>query len=68
MGIPAIATLHFPYGPPKTFWGSAVRVLFERSPVSTDAAALGRLVAFAALRCWPSQVWYAVYWFCCSVY
>lgn len=29
MGIPAIATLHFPYGPPETFWGSAVRVLYR---------------------------------------
>jgi glycosyltransferase involved in cell wall biosynthesis len=28
-GIPAIATLHFPYGPPETFWGSAVRVLYR---------------------------------------
>jgi glycosyltransferase involved in cell wall biosynthesis len=29
VGIPAIATLHFPYGPPETFWGSAVRVLYR---------------------------------------
>lgn len=29
MGIPAVATLHFPYGPPETFWGSAVRVLYR---------------------------------------
>jgi glycosyltransferase involved in cell wall biosynthesis len=29
LGIPAIATLHFPYGPPETFWGSAVRVLYR---------------------------------------
>jgi len=29
MGIPVIATLHFPYGPPETFWGSAVRVLYR---------------------------------------
>ncbi len=28
-GIPAVATLHFPYGPPQTFWGSAVRVLYR---------------------------------------
>jgi hypothetical protein len=28
-GIPAIATLHFPYGPPETFWGGAVRVLYR---------------------------------------
>ncbi len=29
LGIPAVATLHFPYGPPATFWGSAVRVLYR---------------------------------------
>ncbi|MBI4790955.1 MAG: glycosyltransferase family 4 protein [Chloroflexi bacterium] len=29
LGVPAIATLHFPYGPPETFWGSAVRVLYR---------------------------------------
>ncbi len=29
MGVPAVATLHFPYGPPETFWGSAVRVLYR---------------------------------------
>ncbi len=29
MGIPAIATVHFPYGPPETFWGGAVRVLYR---------------------------------------
>jgi glycosyltransferase involved in cell wall biosynthesis len=29
LGIPAVATLHFPYGPPETFWGSAVRVLYR---------------------------------------
>ncbi|MDE3090175.1 MAG: glycosyltransferase family 4 protein [Chloroflexota bacterium] len=29
LGIPAIATLHFPYGPPETFWGGAVRVLYR---------------------------------------
>ncbi len=29
MGIPAVATLHFPYGPPETFWGGAVRVLYR---------------------------------------
>lgn len=29
MGIPAVATLHFPYGPPKTFWGGAVRWLYR---------------------------------------
>ncbi len=29
MGVPAVATLHFPYGPPQTFWGSAVRVLYR---------------------------------------
>jgi len=29
LGIPAVATLHFPYGPPKTFWGGAVRVLYR---------------------------------------
>ncbi len=29
LGIPAIATIHFPYGPPETFWGSAVRVLYR---------------------------------------
>ena len=29
LGRPAIATLHFPYGPPKTFWGNAVRVLYR---------------------------------------
>lgn len=29
LGVPAIATLHFPYGPPATFWGSAVRVLYR---------------------------------------
>ncbi len=28
-GIPAVATLHFPYGPPETFWGSAVRILYR---------------------------------------
>jgi glycosyltransferase involved in cell wall biosynthesis len=28
-GIPAVATLHFPYGPPKTFWGGAVRWLYR---------------------------------------
>lgn len=28
-GIPAIATIHFPYGPPETFWGGAVRVLYR---------------------------------------
>lgn len=28
-GMPTVATLHFPYGPPKTFWGSAVRVLYR---------------------------------------
>jgi len=29
MGVPCVATLHFPYGPPQTFWGSAVRVLYR---------------------------------------
>ncbi len=29
IGIPAIATIHFPYGPPETFWGGAVRVLYR---------------------------------------
>ena len=29
IGIPAIATLHFPYGPPKTFWGSGARMLYR---------------------------------------
>ena len=29
LGVPAVATLHFPYGPPETFWGSAVRVLYR---------------------------------------
>lgn len=29
LGIPVVATLHFPYGPPKTFWGGAVRVLYR---------------------------------------
>ncbi len=29
LGIPAVATLHFPYGPPKTFWGGAVRWLYR---------------------------------------
>jgi glycosyltransferase involved in cell wall biosynthesis len=29
LGIPAVATLHFPYGPPETFWGSAVRLLYR---------------------------------------
>ena len=29
LGIPMVATLHFPYGPPETFWGSAVRVLYR---------------------------------------
>lgn len=29
LGVPAIATVHFPYGPPKTFWGGAVRVLYR---------------------------------------
>ncbi len=29
MGVPTVATLHFPYGPPETFWGSAVRVLYR---------------------------------------
>ena len=29
MGIPVIATLHFPYGPPATFWGSASRMLYR---------------------------------------
>ena len=29
LGVPAIATLHFPYGPPATFWGSAVRFLYR---------------------------------------
>lgn len=29
MGIPVVATIHFPYGPPETFWGSAVRVLYR---------------------------------------
>ena len=28
-GVPCVATLHFPYGPPETFWGSAVRVLYR---------------------------------------
>lgn len=28
-GIPAIATLHFPYGPLDTLWGSAVRLLYR---------------------------------------
>jgi len=29
IGVPCVATLHFPYGPPQTFWGSAVRVLYR---------------------------------------
>ena len=29
MHVPCVATLHFPYGPPETFWGSAVRVLYR---------------------------------------
>ena len=29
MGVPVIATLHFPYGPPETFWGSAARMLYR---------------------------------------
>lgn len=29
IGVPVVATLHFPYGPPETFWGSAVRVLYR---------------------------------------
>jgi glycosyltransferase involved in cell wall biosynthesis len=29
LGMPCVATLHFPYGPPETFWGSAVRVLYR---------------------------------------
>lgn len=29
LGVPVVATLHFPYGPPATFWGSAVRVLYR---------------------------------------
>ncbi len=29
LGIPAVATIHFPYGPPETFWGGAVRVLYR---------------------------------------
>ncbi|MCL4489772.1 MAG: glycosyltransferase family 4 protein [Chloroflexi bacterium] len=29
MGVPVVATIHFPYGPPETFWGSAVRVLYR---------------------------------------
>jgi glycosyltransferase involved in cell wall biosynthesis len=29
LGVPCVATLHFPYGPPETFWGSAVRVLYR---------------------------------------
>ncbi|MBI5649679.1 MAG: glycosyltransferase family 4 protein, partial [Chloroflexi bacterium] len=28
-GVPVIATLHFPYGPPETFWGSAARMLYR---------------------------------------
>lgn len=29
LGIPAIATLHMPYGPPGTFWGTAMKVLYR---------------------------------------
>jgi glycosyltransferase involved in cell wall biosynthesis len=28
-GIPILATMHFPYGPPDTFWGSAARMLYR---------------------------------------
>lgn len=28
-GVPIIATMHFPYGPPDTFWGSAARMLYR---------------------------------------
>ncbi len=27
-GIPIVATLHIPYGPPGTFWGSAAKILY----------------------------------------
>lgn len=29
IGIPAIATLHMPYGPPGSWWGTAMRVLYR---------------------------------------
>jgi glycosyltransferase involved in cell wall biosynthesis len=29
LGIPAVATLHMPYGPPGTFWGTAMKVLYR---------------------------------------
>ncbi len=29
LGIPILATMHFPYGPPDTFWGSAARMLYR---------------------------------------
>lgn len=29
MGIPVVATVHFPYGPPAKFWGSGSRVLYR---------------------------------------
>ncbi len=28
LGIPIVATLHIPYGPPGSFWGSATKVLY----------------------------------------
>lgn len=29
LGIPIVATLHLPYGPPGSFWGNAARVLYR---------------------------------------
>jgi len=29
LGIPVVATLHFPYGPPDSIWGNATRVLYR---------------------------------------
>ncbi len=29
LGVPILATMHFPYGPPDTFWGSAARMLYR---------------------------------------
>ena len=29
LGVPIIATLHFPYGPPATFWGGASRMVYR---------------------------------------
>ncbi len=28
LGIPIVATLHFPYGPPSSFWGNASKVIY----------------------------------------